>query len=178
MIKVYTGRQGLLISLLFLAGVVFFISIFFWGITKTIEFFLPFLVVASYLMIMAFLLGFLPATYIKELRPSLCVYSLWMSRALGVTAWLMSFLFIIKGFGALGILVALFLKYLSPIALVVAVFKGSWPIAGHLTVWMGCGYGMKFYSMWLLNLENRYPKRGEVIDVDADVKDDFLDSIE
>ena len=74
MIKVYTGFKGFAVLLFFIAGLVLFLSIFFWGIAKAIRLFLPLLIVLSYLLIIVFLLGILPATFFKDLRPSLDAY--------------------------------------------------------------------------------------------------------
>ena len=82
--------------LFFIAGAVLLISIFFWGIAKAAELLLPLLIVVSYLLIIVFLLGILPATFFKHLRPSLSVYSVLMSHALGVATWMLSFFFILK----------------------------------------------------------------------------------
>lgn len=167
MIKVYTGLKGFAVPLFFIAGVVLFLSIFFWGITKAIELLLPLLIVVSYLLIIVFLLGILPATFFKNLRPSLCVTSMAMSHALGAATWMMSFFFVIKAFGFLGILLAFLFQFLAPIALIGAVLKGSWTIAGHLSLWISFIYGMRFYSQWLSNSNSRNQKKGDIIDVDA-----------
>jgi hypothetical protein len=167
MIKVYTGLKGFAFPLFLIAGVVLFLSIFFWGFTKAIELLLPLLIVISYLLIIIFLLGFLPATFIKDLRPLLSVYSVLMSHVLGVATWMMSFFFVIKTFGFIGIFLAFLFQFLAPIALVGAMLTGSWHIAGHLILWMSFSYGMRFYSQWLLNLNTREQKKGDIIDVDA-----------
>ncbi len=167
MIKVYTGLKGSMILLFFIAGVVLFLSIFFWGITKAIELLLPMLIVVSYLLIIIFLLGILPATFLKNLRPSLCVYSMLMSHVLGVATWMMSFFFVIKAFGFLGIFLALLFQFLAPIALIGAILKGSWHMAGHLLLWISFTYGMRFYSQWLLNLNSRSHEKKDIIDVEA-----------
>lgn len=167
MIKVYTGLKGYMISLILIAGGMLFLSILFWGFTKVVELFLPLLIVVSYLLIIVFLFGFLPATFIKDLRPSLCVYSVMMSHALGFATWMMSFFFVMKIFGFWGIFFAFFLQFLAPIALVGAMLKGAWHIAGHLILWIGFTYGMRFYSQWLLSLNTREHKKGDIIDIDA-----------
>ena len=143
MIKVYTGLKGLAVTLFFIAGVVLFISIFFWGMAKVIQFFLPLLIVASYLLIFIFLVVILPATFFKQLRPSLALYSTLMSHVLGFSAWMMFF------------------------ATVGAMLKGSWVYAGHLLLWISFTYGMRFYSQWLLNLNPRKQEKSNIIDVDA-----------
>jgi len=142
MIKVYTGSKGYAIFLFFIAGMVLFLSIFFYGLAKAVQLLLPLLIVLSYLLIIVFLLGILPATFLKDLRPTLCVSSMLMSHVLGVATWMMVF------------------------ALVAGVIKGSWAIAGHLTLWISFTYGMRFYSQWLFNLTMNQEKRG-IIDVDA-----------
>lgn len=167
MIKVYTGKQGFTILLFFIAGMVLFLSFFFWGVTSMIQLFLPLLIILSYLLIIVFVVGFLPATYFKYLRPSLCLYSDKMSRALGIATGLMSFFIIVKAFGILGILFVFVFKFLAPIALIGAMIKGSWHIAGHLAVWISFTYGMKVYSQWLLNLNPQGQSKGQVIDVDV-----------
>jgi len=167
MIKIYTGLKGFAVSLFFIAGVVLFVSIFFWGITKAVGLLLPLLIILSYLLIVVFLLAILPATFLKNLRPSLAVYSVLMSHALGVTTWMVSFFIVIKAFGFGGIFLAFFFQFLVPIALVGAIFKGSWAIAGHLLIWIGMTYGMRFYSQWLLSFNPRHQEKKDIIDVDA-----------
>ena len=156
-----------MIFLFFIAGVILFLSIFFYGVAKAAQLLLPLLIVLSYLLIIIFLLGILPATFFKDLRPTLCVTSMLMSHALGVATWMMSFLFVIQAFGFLGIFLALLFQFLAPIALGGAMLKGSWAIAGHLSLWISFTYGMRFYSQWLLNLNSRNQKKGDIIDVDA-----------
>ena len=165
--KVYTGFKGGVIFLFFIAGVVLFLSIFFYGVTKAIELLLPFLIVLSYVLIIVFLLGILPATFFKALRPSLCVYSVLMSQALGVATWMMSFFYVVKAFGFWGIFLALLFQFLAPVALVGAILKGSWHIAGYLLLWISFTYMMRFYSRWLLNLNPRTREKGDIIDVDV-----------
>ncbi len=167
MIKVYTGLKSNAVFLFFIAGMVLVLSIFFYGITKAIELLLPLLIVVSYLLIIVFLLGILPATFFKNLRPSLCVTSMLMSNVLGVSTWMMSFFFVIKTFGVGGIFLALLFQFLAPIALIGAMLKGSWHIAGHLLLWISFTYVMRFYSQWLINLNPPNRKKGDIIDVDA-----------
>ncbi len=167
MIKVYTGLKGFAGPLFFIAGVVLFLSIFFFGVAKAIELLLPFLIVVSYLLIIVFLLGILLATFLKDLRPTLCVTSMVMSHALGVATWMMSFFFVIKAFGFWGVFFAFLFQFLAPIALIGAMLKGSWHIAGHLSLWISFTYVMRFYSQWLLNLNSRDREKGDIIDVDA-----------
>ena len=168
MIKVYTGFKGFAATLFFIAGAILFMSVFFWGVTKAIQLILPLLIVLSYLLIFVFLLGILPATFVKNLRPSLIVYSLLMSYVLGASTWMMSFFFVVKSFGGGGIFLALLFQFLAPIALVSAVLKSSWHIAGHLALWISFTYGMKFYSQWLSQLNPpRHQDKSNIIDVDA-----------
>jgi hypothetical protein len=170
MIKTYTGIKGFTVSFFFMAGLILILSVFFWGITKAVELFLPILIVLSYLLIVIFLLGFLPATFFKDLRPSLCMYSVWMSHALGVSAWVLSFFYVIKAFGFLGIFFIFLFQFLAPMALVGAIFKGSWHIVGHLSLWISFTYGMRYYSQWLLKLNSREQQEKDIIDVDAIAK--------
>ena len=179
MIKVYTGKKSVSVLFLFLAGAVLFLSVFFWGITKVIGLFLPYLIVLSYLMIIVFSFGFLPASIFKDLRPSICMYSVMMSHALGFSTWMLSFFFIIKALGFWWIIFALLFQFLPPIALVVAMLKGSWHIAGHLSLWISFIYGMRIYSQWLLSLNSPDHHQGNVIDVDAiEVNDHSFDPLE
>jgi len=143
MIKVYTGFRGLLTALFFLAGVALVISFFFWGITTVIRLILPVLIVGSYALIAVFILGILPATFAKHLRPSLMVYALLMSQALGTSAWLIFF------------------------ATVGEMLKGSWVYAAHLVLWIGFSFGMRAYSQWVSNLIPHGRDKSNVIDVDA-----------
>ena len=66
-----------------------------------------------------------------------------------------------------GIFLAFLFQFLAPIAIAGAMLKGSWHIAGHLSLWIGFTYGMRFYSQWLLNLNPRHQEKGDIIDVDA-----------
>jgi hypothetical protein len=167
MIKVYTGFRGLAFFLFFVAAVVLIGSVFFWGFTKAIGLLLPFLVFLSYLLIAVFVIVFLPATLIKTLRPLLAVYAFWMSTALNVLTWMVCFFFVVKAFGFLGILLSFLFQLLAPVALIGAVFKGLWPVAANLVVWISFAYGMKFYSRRLLEQVSSRRPRGNVIDVDA-----------
>ena len=167
MIKVYSGLKGFTVFFFFIAGVVLFLSVFIWGIAKAAQLLLPLLIVLSYLLIAVFIFGILPATFFKNLRPTLCVYSLLMSYALGVSTWMMSFFFVVKTFGGVGVFFALLFQFLAPIALGSAILKGSWDIAGHLAIWISFTYGMRFYSQWLLKLNSRKHEKGDIIDVDA-----------
>jgi hypothetical protein len=167
MIKVYTGLKGFTVSLFLIAGAALFLFIFFWGITKALELLLPLLIVVSYLLIIVFLLGFLPATFFKALRPSLAAYSVLMSHTLAVATWVMSFFFVVKAFGFGGIFLVFLFQFLAPIALVAAMLKGAWHIAAHLSLWISFTYGMKVYSQWLLNLNPQNQKKRDIIDVEA-----------
>ncbi len=167
MIKVYTGLKGFAVSLFFIAGVVLFLSIFFWGITKAVELLLPLLLVLSYALIILFVLGILPASFLKNLRPSLAMYADLMSHALGVATWMMSFFFVIKTFGLVGIFLAFLFQFLAPIAIAGALLKGSWAFAGHLSLFICFTYGMRFYSQWLLSLNSRNQGKRDIIDVDV-----------
>jgi hypothetical protein len=167
MIKVYTGLKGFAVLLFFIAGSILVLSIFSWGIAKAIQLLLPVLIVLSYLLIVVFLLGILPATFIKDLRPTLYLYSMLMSQILGVSAWMMSFFFIIQAFGFGAVIFAFLFQLLAPIAIIAAILKGSWPIVAHLSLWIGFAYGMRFYGQWLLNLNSRSQVKGDIIDVDA-----------
>jgi hypothetical protein len=167
MIKVYTGLKGFAVAFFFIVGLMLCLSIFFWGISKVIQLFLPLLIVLSYALIIVFLLGILPATFFKNLRPLLGGYSVLMSHALAASTGIVSFFFVVNALGFWGILVAFLFQFLAPIALVIAALKGAWPIAEHLTVWISFTYAMKFYSQWLLNVNSRNPEKRDIIDVDA-----------
>jgi len=172
MIKVYTGLKGFAYSFFFIAGLVLVISILFWGITNVIQLFLPLLIVLSYLLVIVFVFGFLPATLSREMRPTLRVFSAMMSKALAASTWMMSFIFVVKAFGFWGVFFAFSFRLLAPIALAGAMLKASWHVAGHLAVWISFIYGMKLYSQWLLSLDPRRQMNGDIIDVDAvEVKD-------
>ncbi|MBF0571090.1 MAG: hypothetical protein HQL12_04395 [Candidatus Omnitrophica bacterium] len=167
MIKVYTGIKGLAIFLVCMAGIILCVSVFFWGITKVIQLFLPLLIVASYLLIIIFVLGVLPSTSIKNMRPLLGVYSFWMSHALGISTWVMSFFFVVNTVGLVGVFFGLLFEFLAPIAIVMAVLKGAGHIAGHLTLWICFTYAMRVYSQWLLNVNPLDQGKNRIIDVDA-----------
>jgi len=170
MIKVYSGLKGLTVFLFFIAGVVLVISIFIWGLAKAAELMLPFLIVLSYLLIAVFLLVILPATFFKDLRRSLAMYCMTMSKALGVAAWMMSFFFIVKNLGFWGILFAFLFQLLAPLAIAGAVLKGAWEVAGHLLLWISFSYTMRFYSQWLLSSDGGPTQKGDVIDIEAITK--------
>ena len=167
MIKVYSGIKGFAVILFFIAGIVLFLSIFSWGVANAAKVLLPLLIVLAYLLIIVFVLGILPSTFFIDLRPSLGVYALVMAQALGVATWMVSFLFVIKVFGLWGIFLSALFQFLAPVAIVGAIFNGSWHMAEHLILWMGCAYGMKYYSQWLSDLTSRKKPKGEVIDVDV-----------
>src|SRR5690242_8596790 len=122
MIKVYTGSKGFAVFLLYIAGALALFTVFLWGAAKAIELLLPLLIAVSYLMIVLFLFGLLPAAFSVHLRPSLGAYALLMSRILGIAAWMMSFFFVIKIFGVAGILLALLFQFLVPVAIAGALF--------------------------------------------------------
>jgi hypothetical protein len=166
MIKIYTGLKNNMPLLFFIAGVIIFLSIFFWGIAKAVQLLLPLLIILSYLVIIVFLLGILPATFFKDLRPTLCAYSMLMSHALAAATWMMSFFFVIKAFGFLGVFLAFLFQFLAPIALAGALLKGSWHIAGHLALWITFTYAMRFYSQWSSNLNLGTQGKKDIIDVD------------
>jgi hypothetical protein len=167
MIKVYTGFKGFAASLFFIGAMIIFLSIFFWGVTKAIQLVLPLLMGLSYLLIFVFLFGVLPSTFLKRLQPSLVVYTTLMSQALGVLTWMMSFFFVIKFFGYGGLFFVFLAPLLAPLALIGAMLKSSWNIAGHLSVWIGFSYVMKFYSHWLLNINSPKQEKSRIIEVDA-----------
>ena len=167
MIKVYSGIKGLAVMLFLIAGLVLFFSIFFWGISKAAELLLPLLTVLSYALILVFVLGFLPAVLLKGLRGKLSGYALLMSHALGASTWMMSFFFITKAFGSTAVFLCLFFQFLAPIALLGALFKGSWLIAGHLAVWISFTYLMRYYSRRLMELSASRQERGDIIDVEV-----------
>jgi len=167
MIKVYTGLKGFAVFLFFIAGVVLFLSVFFYGVAKAAQLLLPLLIVISYLLIVVFLLGVLPAAFFKILRPVLSMYAMLMSHVLGAAAWMVSFFVVVKAFGFWGILFALLFQFLAPVAIIGAMLQGSWVLAGHLSVWIIFTYGMRFYSQWLLSLNPRDQKNRDIIDVDA-----------
>ena len=80
---------------------------------------------------------------------------------------MMSFFYVIKVFGLWGVFFAFLFQFLAPLALVGAMLKGSWHIAGHLSVWIIFTYVMRFYSQWLLNLNPKGREKRDIIDVDA-----------
>ncbi|MEI7998522.1 MAG: hypothetical protein WCH62_03340 [Candidatus Omnitrophota bacterium] len=167
MIKVFSGFKGLSVVLFFIAGIVLLASLFFWGVTKAAELLLPFLSTVSGVLIVVFLCCLLPLTFIKNLRPSLSRYSILMSNVLGVTTWMMSFLFVMSSLGFWGIFFSFLLQFLAPIALLGAMLKGSWETVAKLSLWISFTYGMRFYSRWLSSLDSKMYKKGQVIDVEA-----------
>jgi len=167
MIKAYTGLKGFTVFFFFIAGTILFLSIFFLGIAKVIELFIPLVIAVAYLLIIVFLLGILPATFFKELRGSLSVYSVIMSHILGFATWVMSFFFVVKAFGMGGVVLVFLFQFLAPIALAGAMLKGAWHTAAHLSLWICFTYAMRFYSQWLLNLHPQDRKRGSIIDVEV-----------
>ncbi|MDE2028858.1 MAG: hypothetical protein KGK03_04010 [Candidatus Omnitrophica bacterium] len=168
MIRIYSGSRGFGFLLFFILGIFLLLLVFFWGITAIMQLLLPLLIVVSYLTIIVFVMGFLPATSIKRLRPALSRYSLLMSYCLGTAAWILAFLFVIRAFGFLGVVFAFFFKYLGFIALAGALAKGAWHVAAHLALWSIFAYVTKFYSQWLLTLKSYGRQRsGNIIDIQA-----------
>lgn len=167
MIKVYSGFKGFAFLLFLIAAVVLCVSIFFWGMAKAIQLLLPLVIVLSYLLVSVFVLAILPAAFLKNLRPRLCVYSLLMSNALGTLTWMMSFFFVVKAFGFGGVFLAFLFQLLAPIALIGAVMKSSWAIVAHLSVWIIFTYAMRLYSQWLLKINSPKEEKGDIIDVDV-----------
>jgi hypothetical protein len=165
MIKIYTGTKGFLITLFFIGGVVVFLSVVCWGVAKAAELMLPVLIFFSYVLILAFIFGVLPATLVKHARPALAFYSNLISHALGVFAWMVSFFFVLKTFGFAAVFLVFLFQFLTLIALMAAVLKGSWSIAGHLAAWL-C-FMIRFYRQWLSSLDSRPKHKGKIIDVDA-----------
>jgi len=166
MIKVYTGFKGFAVSLLFIAGLVLFFALLFWGVTKVIELMLPVLVVLAYLLIAAFVVWVLPGSFLKQMRPSLSWYAVLMSQALSVITWMVSFLFVIKACGFLGIFLGCLLQLLVPVAIAGALVKGATATAENLAVWICFTYVMKFYSRWLMNINVPIKEKSQVIDVE------------
>src|SRR5258708_39613781 len=99
MIKAYTGIKASMITLFVIGGLILFVSILFWGMARAIQLLLPLLIVFSYFLIIVFLAGILPATFLKHLRPKLYVYSILMSYMLGAATWMVSFFVVIKFLG-------------------------------------------------------------------------------
>jgi hypothetical protein len=167
MIRVYNGPGAGMVFFFFLAGLILFVSIFTWGMATAIQLLLPLLIVLSYALIVVFVLGILPASLFKDLRPSLISTSMLISYALGATTWMVSFFLVIKAFGFLGMFLAFLFQFLAPIALAGALLNGSWSIAAHLSLWILFTFAMRFYSQWLSGLNARPQKKGDVIDVEA-----------
>jgi hypothetical protein len=166
MIKVYTGLKGFAVFLFFMAGMVLFLSIFSWGIAKAAQLLLPLLTVLAYMLVAIFVLGVLPASLFKNVRPSMGTYSALMSHVLGVLTWMVAFFFVIRSFGFLGIFLVFLFQFLGPLAIVEALLKGAWVFAADMAVWISFIYGMRYYSQWLLNLSPFDPGQKHIIDVD------------
>ncbi len=152
--------------LFFVAGIILLASLFFWGVTKAAELLLPFLSIVSYVLIILFCVVVLPLSLVKKMRLDLSKYALIMSNVLGVTTWMMAFLFVVTYFGFWGIFFSFLFKFLAPIAFIGAVFKGSWNTMGNLMLWITFTYGMRFYSQWVLTLGPRMNTKGTIIDVE------------
>ena len=167
MIKVYTGLKGSLITFFFIAAVILILSIFIWGMEKAVQLLLPLLVLLAYAIIVVFVFGVLPASFLKDMRPKLAVYSVLMSYALGAVTWMVAFFFVVNAFGVGGIFLALFFQFLAPIAIVGAMMKNAWAMAGHLSLWIAVTYAMRFYSQWLLKLNSPNQEKRDIIDVEA-----------
>jgi len=168
MIKIYGGLKGFTVLLFFFAGIVLLSLVFFWGITKAAELLLPLLAGASGILVIVFLCGVLPLSGVKNLRPYLCHYSMLMSKVLSVSTWMMSFLFVVKTLGFWGIFFSFLFQFLAPLALIAAILKGSWNIAGNLILWITFTYVMRVYSYWLAALDTQPPKKGRIIDVEIE----------
>jgi hypothetical protein len=81
---------------------------------------------------------------------------------------MMSFLFVVTSLGFWGIFFSFLFQLLAPIALIGAILKGAWDIAGNLTLWITFTYVMRFYSYWLAALDTQAPKKGRIIDVEIE----------
>ncbi len=167
MIKVYGGLKGLAVFLFFVAGLIFILLVFIWGVTKAAGLLLPILSVISAILIVVFLGCVLPLSFVKKLRPGLIRYCILMSNVLGLTSWMMSFFFVMTTLGFWGILFSCFVQYLALIAFIGAVLKGSWNIAGKLFLWVTFTYGMRFYGRWLGALGSKDHKKTRIIDLEA-----------
>ncbi len=174
MIKIYSGFKGFTVVLFFIAGVALLALVFFWGVGKAAELLLPLLSIVSAILIIVFLCGILPLSLFKKLRPDLCRYSILMSHVLGVTAWMMSFLFVLTTLGFWGIVFSFLFQFLAPLALIGAALKGSWDIVGKLSLLIFFTYGMRFYSRWLSQLGPKIHQKGDIIDVEVVSSEDKL----
>jgi len=150
-----------------IAGIILLWTIFFWGVTKASELLLPLLIKASAILIIVFLLGILPLSYFNKLHSFLSSSSMLMSHILSATTWMFSFLFIFYNLGFWGIFFFVFFQFLAPIALMGAVFKGLWSIAGNLLLWIVFTYVMRFYSFRLMARHNPATKKDTIIDVEG-----------
>lgn len=169
MIKTYSGLKGLTVILLLLTGVVLVASFFFWGITKASEFLLPSLSVVSYALIVLFLLCVWPLSFMKKLRPDLSRYSSLMSKVLGVTTWMMAFLFVVTHWGFWGVFFTFLFQFLAPIALIAAMYKGAWDTVGNLFLLLSFTYVMRYFSQWLsVSKGNTRNRDSRVIDVEIE----------
>ncbi len=168
MIKVYSGFKGFTVFLFFVAAIVLLGALFFWGVTKASQLLLPFLSVVSYALIVVFLIFIFPFSYNQKFKPVLSRYCVTMSNVLGVTSWMMAFLFVVNTFGFWGILLAFLFKLLAPLAVISATVKSSWSIVRDLMVWIMFTYIMRFYSVWLLKSNERPFKKGRVIDIEIE----------
>lgn len=155
------------VFLFFIAGVVLLWAIFFWGVTKASELLLPLLIKVSAVLIMVFLFCVLPLSFFNKLHTFLSTSSMLMSRVLSATTWMFSFLFIFYNLGFWGIFFFVFFQFLAPIALMGAVLKGLWLIAGNLLLWISFTYGMRFYSFWLVAQHKQVTERGTIIDIEG-----------
>jgi hypothetical protein len=165
--KIPGALKSFTVLLFFIAGIVLLWAIFFWGVTKACELMLPLLIKVSAVLIMVFLFCILPLSFFNKLHPYLSTSSMLMSRILSATTWMFSFLFIFYNLGFWGIFFFVFFQFLAPIALIGAVLKGLWSIAGNLLLWIGFTYGMRFYSVWLIAKHKQVKDRGTIIDVEG-----------
>lgn len=125
-------------------------------------------------------LFYYPLSYIKRLRPVLSSSALIMSMVLNATIWIYAYVFIVNELGWWGVLSMLFLQLLYPVAIIGAVLKDSWMIAGNIAVGLLMAYVMKLFSLrFMAPRMNDRPgegrKGGDIIDVEIVNKDSATD---
>ena len=165
--KIPSVLKSFTVFLFLIAGILLLWAIFFWGVTKSCELLLPLLIKICAVLIMVFLFCILPLSFFNKLLPYLSKSSMLMSHILSATTWMFSFLFIFYNLGFWGIFFFVFFQFLAPIALIGAMLKGLWSIAGNLLLWIGFTYVMRFYSLWLIAKYKQGNEKGTIIDVEG-----------
>lgn len=157
---------------LFFAGASFIAAVIVFGVERISELLLPRLVTASYVIIGGFILLVYPLSRMPVFRKVLAGPVFLLGSLLASSAWAYALLFVMSALGIWGILCCFLFKVLTPIAVIGALFKGDWSMAGNLSLWIISSYLIKLFSIKLrLEAVTPAPMRDNVIDVQATLKE-------